>query len=144
MNSLKWAKMINKIIDTCVIIRYITKDHPEHYKIARDFFDLLKFGKERAYLEQTVLTETVFVLSSKIYQAPRREIADALYDLLIYKGIYNHEKEVLLESLKIYAKTNLSIVDCIIATKAKYTNLKIQSFDQELLKYSNVNIDKDS
>ena len=121
--------MIKKIIDTSIIIRYLTKDNLEHYKIARDFFDLVKLGRIRAYLEQTVFTETIFVLSSKIYQVPKEEICDALYDLLVYKGIYNPEKEVLLESLNIYVKTNLSIVDCIIAAKAKSEELEIESFD---------------
>ena len=57
--------MIKKILDTSVIIRYLTRDNLEHYKISRDFFDLVKLGRVRAYLEQTVFTEIVFVLSSK-------------------------------------------------------------------------------
>lgn len=126
--------MIKKIIDTCTIIRYLTKDNLQHYKIARDFFDLVKLGRVKAYLEQTVFTETVFVLTSKIYQVPKEEICGALSDLLVYKGIYNPEKEVFLESLNIYAKTNLSIVDSILLAKAILHNLEIISFDKELLK----------
>lgn len=81
--------MIKKILDTSVIIRYLTQDNEEHYKIAKDFFELVKFGEVKAYLEQTVFTETVFVLSSKLYQVPRAEISLALRDLLTYRGIYN-------------------------------------------------------
>jgi len=128
--------MINKIIDTNIIIRYLTKDNLEHYKAARDFFDLVKLGQIKAYLEQTVFTETIFVLSSKLYQVPKEEICGALYDLLTYKGIYNSEKDILLESINVYAKTNLSIVDAIIAAKATTEKLEIQSFDQELLQYA--------
>lgn len=132
--------MIKKILDTSVIIRYLTRDNLEHYKISRDFFDLVKLGRVRAYLEQTVFTEIVFVLSSKSYQVPKEEICNALYDLLIYKGIYNPEKEVLLEGLNIYATNNLSIVDSIIAAKAQFEGAEIESFDKELLKYSNATV----
>ena len=125
--------MEKKIIDTNLIVRYLVNDQPTHYKIARDFFDLVKLGKIKAILEQTVFTETVFVLA-KIYEIPKDKISEALIGLLEYKGIYNHEKEVLLEALAIYTQTNLHIVDCIIVAKAKLQNLEIQSFDQELMK----------
>lgn len=126
--------MDKKIIDTNLIVRYLVNDQPAHYKIARDFFDLVKLGKIKAILEQAVFTETVFVLS-KIYEIPKEKISDALTGLLEYKGIYNHEKEVLLESLSIYTQTNLHIVDCILIAKAQLHNIDIESFDQELLKY---------
>ncbi len=126
--------MESKIIDTNLIIRYLINDQPDHYKIARDFFDLVKLGKIKAILEQTVFTEVVFVLT-RIYEIPKDKISDSLTGLLEYKGIYNNEKEVLLESLSIYTITNLHIVDCIIIAKAKLYNIEIQSFDQELIKY---------
>lgn len=126
--------MDKKIIDTNLIVRYLVNDQPAHYKIARDFFDLVKLGKIKAILEQAVFAETVFVLS-KIYEVPKEKISEALTGLLEYKGIYNHEKEVLLEALSIYTQTNLHIVDCILIAKTQLQTIKIQSFDQELLKY---------
>lgn len=124
--------MEKKIIDTNLIVRYLVNDQPAHYKKARDFFDFVKLGRIKAILEQTVFTETVFVLN-KIYEIPKEKISDALSGLLSYKGIYNHEKEVLLNSLVIYETTNLHIVDCVIIAKAKLQGIAIQSFDQELL-----------
>ena len=38
------------MINTNIIVGYLTKDNVEHYKIARDFFDLIKLRKVRAYL----------------------------------------------------------------------------------------------
>lgn len=126
------------IVDTNVIIRYLINDQAELYKKARDFMDLVKLGKVKAYIEQTVFTEVIFGLTS-VYNIPRDKIRESLQSLLLYRGFYNSEKDVLMESLNIYAQTNLHIVDCIIATKARHDNLEIQSFDQELLKYANVN-----
>ena len=46
---------MNKIIvDTNVIVRYLINDQPELHKKARDFLDLVKLGKIKAYIEQTV------------------------------------------------------------------------------------------
>lgn len=126
--------MDKKIIDTNLIVRYLVNDEPNLYKKARDFFDLVKLGKIKAIIEQTVFTETVFVLA-KIYEIPRDKISYALNGLLEYRGIYNYEKEIILEALSIYKQTNLHIVDCIILAKAKIQNIDIESFDQELVKY---------
>ena len=128
--------MHNVIVDTNVIIRYLINDQAELYKKARDFLDLVKLGKTKAHIEQAVFTEVIFVLTS-VYNIPRDKIKESLYSLLLYRGFYNSEKDILIESLNIYADTNLHIVDCIIAAKVRLHGLEIKSFDQELLKYSN-------
>jgi predicted nucleic-acid-binding protein len=121
------------VIDTNVIIRYLLSDDKELYKKAYNFFDLLKPGKAKAYLEQTVLTETVFVLS-KVYNASREDIAKALSNLLLLKGILNEEKDILTKALTLYASTELHIVDCIIAAKCMLGQIVPMTFDVELKK----------
>ncbi|NRA73740.1 MAG: PIN domain-containing protein [Rickettsiales bacterium] len=121
------------VIDTNVIIRYLLGNDKELFKKARYFFDLLKMGKAKAYLEQTVFTEVIFVLS-KVYNVPKEEISRTLSNLLMLKGILNEERDILLESLQIYKNTNLHIVDCIIAAKCRTHNIKPITFDEELKK----------
>lgn len=123
------------LIDTNLIVRYLIKDNKEQFKIAEEFFELVRIGKVKAYLEQTVFTETIFVLSN-IYLIPRETIASTLFDLIMYKGIFNSEKDVLIESLNIFSDTKLHIVDCILAAKAKLEKIEIKTFDKELIKYS--------
>lgn len=119
------------VVDTNFILRYLLNDNEAMFKEARFFFDSIKLGKVRAYLEQTVFTEVIFVLS-KFYKVPRTEIVKVLRNLLLYKGILNSEKEVLLEGLKLYESTSLHIVDCLIAAKAKLMNIEVATFDVEL------------
>ena len=121
------------VIDTNVIIRYLLSDDKELYKKARHFFDLLKMGKEKAYLEQTVFTETVFVLS-KVYNVSKEDISKTLSNLLLLKGVVNEEKDVLIKSIELYAATNLHIVDCIIAAKCIVRQIYPMTFDEELKK----------
>ena len=68
-------------------------------------------------IEQTVLTEVVFVLAS-YYKVPRPEIAHTLSELLTYKGISRENKQALLLALKIYHHHNLHIVDSIDREKS--------------------------
>lgn len=119
------------VVDTNFILRYLLNDNEAMFKEAKFFFDCIKLGKTKAYLEQTVFTETIFVLS-KFYKVPRPEVSRVLRNLLLYKGILNSEKEVLLEGLKLYESTELHIVDCIIAVKAKQMNIEVATFDEEL------------
>lgn len=126
--------MEKKLIDAKVIVNYLVNNEPTQYIKARDFFDLVKLGKIKAVLEQSIFAETVSVLA-KTYDIPRDKIQDALTGLLEYKGIYNFEKEILIEALIFYAQTNLGIVDCIIIAKAKLQTIEIESFNQELIQY---------
>lgn len=126
--------MDKKIIDTNLIVSYLVNDEPNLYKKARDFFDLVKLGKIKAVLEQTIFTETVSILA-ELYEVPRNKICNTLTGLLEYKGIYNFEKETLLEALILYAQTNLSIANCIIVAKAKLQNIEIETFDQKLTQH---------
>lgn len=119
------------VVDTNFILRYLLNDNEAMFKEARFFFDSIKLGKARAYLEQAVFTEVIFVLS-KFYKVPRPEIVKVLRNLLLYKGILNSEKEVLLEGLKLYESTELHIVDCLIAAKANLMNIEVATFDMEL------------
>lgn len=125
--------MMKYVIDTNIIVRYLLADNKELFEKARYFFDLLKMSKAKAYLEQTVLTETVFVLS-KVYNIPKQDITNTLSNLLSLKGILNDEKEILIESLKLYSTTNLHIVDCIIAAKCIVKQIKPMTLDKELNK----------
>ncbi len=124
--------MDKKIIDTNLIVKYLVNDEPNLYKKAREFFDLVKLGRIKAILEQTIFTETVFVLT-QLYEIPRDKISLTLSSLLEYKGIQTFEKEVLLKALILYKETNLHIVDCIIVAKANLQSIEIASADQELV-----------
>lgn len=129
--------MDKNIIDAGLIIKYLLNDNKEQYLVARGFFDLVKLGKIKAYLEQTVFSNSVITLETT-YKVPRSKIAQSLIGMLEYKGIYNNEKEVLVESLNLYKYSNLYIADCIVLAKGKLHRLKVQSFNPELVEASTI------
>lgn len=119
------------IIYTNTILRYLLNDNIEMFKEARYFFDLIKLGKARAYLEQAVFAETIGVLS-KVYKVPKEEIAKVLKNLLMYKGILNAEKEVLIKALEVYAENELQITESLIIAKASLMGLETSILDEAL------------
>ena len=49
-------------IDTNIIVRHLTADHPDHSPRARRFFQALAAGTRTATLREAVLVEAVQVL----------------------------------------------------------------------------------
>ena len=129
------------IIDTNFILRYLLADNQEQYQIAKTFFQNVKSGKIRAYLEQAVIMEVIFVLSS-YYKVPRDRIVNVLNNFLRYKGLVINEKEIIIKALEIYITTKLHIVDSLLAAKSIVSNLNIMTFDNELKEYINISMSR--
>lgn len=121
----------NYIIDTNVIIRYLIKDDAKLFEEANHIFEQIKKGAIRVFLEQTVFTEVVFVLSS-FYEVPRDIIADTLNNMLKYKGFVTHEIPIFIDSLSFFKTTNLHIVDCVLCAKTQLYKLELITFDKKL------------
>ena len=117
--------------DTNAVLRYLLRDHEEHYAQANEFFEAVREDKRQAMLIEGVLVECIYVLT-KFYRVPRPEAAAKLHDLLQYKGMRNPDRQPLLDALKRYAETNLDIVDCILLAKGTDENTEVFSFDAAL------------
>ena len=118
------------IADTNFILRYLLADNEESYKQTKSIFDEARIGKCHIDIEQSVFTETIFVLSS-FYEVPRVEIVRILKSLLSYKGIKTN-LDCYSTALDTYLEHNIHIVDAIIATKSKMDNIEVLTFDQKL------------
>ena len=117
--------------DTNVVLRYLLRDHEEHYVRAQVFFEAVREGKRQALLLEGVLVECIYVLT-KFYRVPRAEAASNLHTLLQYKGMRNPDRQELLDALKRYAETKLDIVDCILLAKGAAPDTEVFSFDADL------------
>ena len=122
-------KMIQYIVDSNFILRYLLNDNFEQYKQAKLIFDDVKNGKIHIKLEQVVFVEVIFVLTS-FYKVPKEKIIEIMHSLLLYKGI-NAEKELLNLALDLF-QTHNHIVDSIIAARAKLSNIEALTFDKKL------------
>jgi len=107
-------------VDTNVIVRFLTNDHPEHSPIAKGIMQQVKEGKLILHVNPFVIGECVFVLQGSVYGFPRQDIAERLQRFLSVKGIECKEKAPLVQALKNYSRTNVDFADAYIPAYAKY------------------------
>jgi predicted nucleic-acid-binding protein len=121
--------------DTNILIRYLTRDVESLYAKAKAFFDQVKEGRAKAIILESVIAESIYVLT-KIYRVPKNRAADSLIAILRYKGIANPDQKELIRALTLYPERNIDIVDCILCVKAAGTDKALFSFDSDLNKIS--------
>ena len=120
--------------DTNVILRYLLADNEKQYQEIRPFFESLRNGTQKAILLSEVLLETFYVLT-KAYKIPDKKAAEVLKELILYRGVINKDKEVLLKAFELFINTSgLSLLDCFLCIKAKHSKGKILTFNKKTAK----------
>ena len=119
--------------DTNILIRYLTGDVESLYTEAKAFFDEVKEGRAKAIVLESVIAESIYVLT-KIYKVPKNKAAGSLIDILRYKGIANPDQQELIRALALYSEQNIDIVDAILCIKACGPDKALFSFDRDLNK----------
>lgn len=119
-------------LDTNIILRHITQDHPDHAERARAYLLLVEAGQVRAITREAVIVEAVQVLESKrLYARPRASIRDALGAIVRMAGLELPNKEIYLRALELYAETSLDFVDALnVAHMGHERVATIVSFDR--------------
>ncbi|HFU76052.1 MAG TPA: type II toxin-antitoxin system VapC family toxin [Arcobacter sp.] len=124
--------MANKVLlDANVIIRFLTRDHEEHYLKSVEVFKSIESGETEALLMDFILAEVVYVLK-RIYKHEKEDISSALKKLLLYKHLYTDNKIVTFEALDIYAKRNIDFADAMLCAKKSLEGFSIVSFDKDV------------
>ncbi len=123
------------LLDTNVLIRFLTHDKETKYKKLYAFFESLELGEMRIELKLIVLFQVIFVLNS-FYRVPKEQIVDGLMHLLKYKGITIKEKKIVQQALELWREENVEIVDCyILACLEKDTQNILYSYDRDFDKF---------
>ena len=106
------------LLDTNILIRFFTGDHPIHSPQSLKLIREAVQEKIYLYIEPLVLAECVFVLT-KVYQFTKEDVVDKLYKLLEFSGIQSQDKHILAMALQIYAKYNIDFVDAYLTSKTQ-------------------------
>lgn len=126
--------MANRVLlDANILIRFLIKDHDEHYRISYKIFEQIESGETEALLMDFILAEVVYVLK-RIYKYDKSDISLALKKMLLYNHIYTENKLVTFEALDIYADKNIDFADALLCAKRKIEGFEIVSFDKDLEK----------
>jgi len=124
------------LLDTNVIIRFLTSDKSPKYKNLYSFFKSLEQGKMRVELKLIVLFQAIFVLKS-FYKIPKELIVDGIMGILEYRGINIKEKKNIRRSMEIWREKKMEIVDCyLIACLEGDTQNLLYSYDRDFDKFN--------
>lgn len=116
------------LVDTSVIVRYLTGDPPEQAEVARLVVD----ADEELTITDVVLAEASFVLASN-YGHPREDVVDALAALVGRANIrtWPLDKHQVLDALTLCRPSSrVSIPDALTWAAARQASRGIVTFDR--------------
>lgn len=129
--------MARLLLDTNVIVRFLTGDHPAHSPRSRKLFARAAAGDVTLVVTDLALAETAWVLQS-FYSLDRDAIAAALKDLIESTGIEVQNKARLLSALRNFAQTSVNFVDAYHAAVAAAESGGVASFDRDFDQFTGV------
>lgn len=116
--------------DANVILRLVTDDPPDMAEQAADLFRRVDEGKLEIIVDEVVILETIWVLSS-YYGFTPLQIAPLMRTFLVSKGILCEQKIELLQALALYDDKNIDFADALLAIKMMKLGVRdIYSFDR--------------
>ena len=123
--------MSEPFLDTNVLVRHLTGDHPTHSPRATAYLHRVEQGEQRVRLNDIVIFETVYLLE-RTYRQPKAAIAAALLPLLDLPAIVLPGKRKFRSVFDLYVTLNLPFADAYAAVIMRQIGLsEIISFDRD-------------
>jgi predicted nucleic-acid-binding protein len=120
-------------IDANYLVRFFLKDDLQLFTIVSELFDRAQKGKLKIYLDEVIVAEVIWVLSSR-YKIAKNLIATQFERFISEGWLINPRKDAILNAIDRYAKTNLSYVDCWLYELCKENKYSLATFDRKLAK----------
>jgi predicted nucleic acid-binding protein len=119
-------------IDTNIFIRYLTKDDPGKAQACFELFQQAAANQTVLTTTETVITEVVYVLSSKkTYSLARGDIRARLYPLLSTAGLQLPQRRIYLRALDLYTLYSIDFEDALIVAQMERQKIRdLYSYDQ--------------
>ena len=128
------------VIDTNLLVRYLTEDAPEKAKSVERLLKKAGKGEIRIILPSVVMAELVWVLES-YYEMEAGEISELVGAILNTPGVEAQDKNILREALKTYEKKRIEFIDAWILEFARERKIKmVYTFDKRHFKETDLNI----
>ena len=121
-----------QFVDTNIFIRCLTKDDPDKAQACFELFRQAQANQVALTTTEAVITEVVYVLSSKkTYSLARADIRARLYPLLSVPGLRLPHRQTYLRALDLYAAHSLDFEDALIVAQMQRQGIKeLYSYDR--------------
>ncbi len=117
-------------VDTNVVLRFITGSPPDQAAQVKKLFEAADKGEAALILDEIVLAETVWVLSS-FYQFDKQVIKEVLQVLIAHQGIVMEDEASALLALSLYADLNVDFEDALLSVHMDQAGVReIVTFDR--------------
>ncbi|GAB6485388.1 MULTISPECIES: PIN domain-containing protein [Bacillus cereus group] len=103
------------VVDTNVIVRFLTNDDEEQSKKAFEIFKRAVNQEITLFLTPIVIIECTWVLGMKRYGYSHEEIADNLITIITSPGVKTLESDVVLKALHEYKTNKIDFADAYLA-----------------------------
>ena len=121
------------LIDTNIIVRFLTWDDEKLYKKSIKIFNEIEARNIDVIILDSVVAECVYVLTG-FYKHPKELVSNKLKEIIMLEWVVNNNKLELIEALTLYSNENIDFVDSLIISMSNgfwYQNL---SFDKKITK----------
>jgi len=127
------------ILDTNIIIRFVTSDDKEKQEKAEALFEQIEKREITAFIPDVIFAEIVFVLvSKKLYKLPKKTIQAILTPIINLPYIKFNRKKSIKRALELFVKYDLDFEDALITAYAEKGKNEIFSFDRDFEKITTI------
>lgn len=120
-------------VDTNIFIRYFVQDNPEQLDKVNRLLEKAKTKDVILIVLPEVLFEIEFVLRS-FYKIEKNKRIDHLASIVESSYIEVPSRQIVINTLSLYKKHAVSIIDCWVYATAYHENGDIASFDTDFKK----------
>lgn len=122
------------LLDTNVILRYLTNDLPSQAEKVKSY--LIRAKNDQISIETRKITviEVLFQLKNW-YGLGRSEAADKILTFFSPEWVILEDKSLIFEALRIYKSKNIDIVDIILHLEAMKLGKNVLTFDKDFKKF---------
>lgn len=128
------------VVDANAFLRLFLNDIVKQADEVEKLFHLAQEGKVQLFVPQITIFEIAFSLD-KYYHFSKQEVIDKLKSIVSAPYLTIQSKEIFRKSLKLFEQENISFVDCFIATFAKNKDFLLFTFDKDLKKLMEKNLE---
>jgi predicted nucleic acid-binding protein len=130
-----------EFLDANVFLRYLTKDDPVKAERCYELFQRLKRKEDQVVTSESVLSEVVYVLSSRsLYQQSRKQVRALLLPIISLPGLKIQYRRTFLRALDLFAGSNLDFEDTLsLAHMERMQVTTIISYDRDFDRFKNIN-----
>lgn len=128
------AETKRAVIDTNLLVRYLTEDEPSKANDVKRLLLKASQGEIRLLIPSVVIAELVWVLQS-FFKLERTEIATLLNAILYTRGVEVSDESIVSEAIVLYRDGNIDFIDAWVVAFAKASGVQaIFTFDRRHFK----------